>query len=73
MRTPRGVVLWVAAGCAIVLAVLGVGALLQYLAADVEQRPQLIALLGQGAPAVLFGTALPLAALGMGANWLYRR
>ena len=73
MRTPKGLVLWVAAACVAVLAVLAIGALLQYLAADAEQRPQLLALLNQGAPAVFFGTGLMMALAGMAASWLYRR
>ncbi len=73
MRTPKGIVLWVAAAGAGVLIVLAVGALLQYLAAEAEQRPQLAALLGQGAPAVFFGTALLMVLAGMAASWLYRR
>jgi DNA polymerase-3 subunit epsilon len=73
MRTPKGVLLWVAAACAAVLLALGVGSVLQYLAADVEQRPELIALATQGAPAVFFGIALLMVVFGMGASWLYRR
>jgi len=73
MRTPKGVILWVTAACAAVLLTLAVGAALQFLAADAEQRPQLIALAVQGAPAVFFGVAILMAAFGAGASWLYRR
>ena len=73
MRVPKGVAVWVAAGSAGVLAVLGVGAALQYLAADPEQRPQLLALLAEGLPVVLFGTVVLMSLAGMAASWLFRR
>jgi DNA polymerase-3 subunit epsilon len=73
MRVPKGVSLWVGAACGSVLATLGIGALLQYWAASPEQRPQLIALVADGAPVVLFGTAILMVLAGMAANWLFRR
>jgi DNA polymerase-3 subunit epsilon len=73
MRQAQGVFLWVLAACAAVLVVLGVGATLQYLAADVAQRPQLIEVAGSGAPAVLFGMAIMMLVAGIWASWLYRR
>ncbi len=73
MRAPKGAWVWVLAACLAVLVVLGVGALLQYLAADPEQRPRLIALVRQGAPVVFFGTAIMMAVAGMIASWLFRR
>jgi DNA polymerase III subunit epsilon len=73
MRSLKGAWLWVLAGSASVLAVLGVGALLQYLAASPEQRPQLTALLGESAPTVLFGTVILMVIAGMAASWLFRR
>ncbi len=73
MRPPKGAWLWVLAACMAVLAVLGIGALLQYLAADGTQRRQLIALVRDGAPVVVFGTAIMMTVAGMVAMWLFRR
>jgi DNA polymerase-3 subunit epsilon len=73
MRTPKGAVIWVGVACTAVLAVVAVGAALQYLAADDEHRPQLLSLLTQGAPAVFFGLAVMMAVMGSAASWLYRR
>jgi len=73
MRPPKGVAVWVAAACGGVLAVLGIGAALQYWAADPVQRPQLIALVAEGLPVVLFGTVILMVLAGMAASWLFRR
>jgi len=73
MRTPRGVAIWVAAASGGVLAVLGIGATLQYWAAGDEQRPQLIGLVGEGLPVVFFGTVILMVLAGMAASWLFRR
>lgn len=73
MRTPRGVAIWVAAASGGVLAVLGIGAALQYWAAGAEQRPQLIALVGEGLPVVFFGTVILMVLAGTAASWLFRR
>jgi DNA polymerase-3 subunit epsilon len=73
VRTPKGLLLWVAVACAVVLATIGIGAALQYLAADVEQRPQLLSLVAQGAPVVFFGLAVLTVSFGAAASWLYRR
>jgi DNA polymerase-3 subunit epsilon len=73
MRFPKGVALWVAAACAGVLAVLGVGAALQYWAAAPENRPHLIEVVGEGVPVVVFGATLLMAFAGMTASWLFRR
>jgi len=66
-------VLWAGAAGGAVLAVLGTGAALQYWAAADEQRPQLIALVGDGLPVVFFGTAILMVLAGMAGAWLFRR
>jgi len=73
MRVPKGIARWVIAACAGVLAVLGIGAALQYLAAAPEQRPELIALVGDGLPTVFVGAVILMVAAGMTASWLFRR
>jgi len=73
MRTPKGSLLWSAAGAGSVLAVLGIGAALQYWAATPEHRPHLIELVGEGLPVVVFGTAILMVLAGTLASWLYRR
>jgi DNA polymerase-3 subunit epsilon len=73
MRTPKGAALWAAAAAGGVLAVLGIGAALQYWAAGAEQRPELIALVGEGLPVVFFGTVVLMVLAGMVASWLFRR
>jgi len=73
MRVPKGVALWVAATCAGVLAVLGIGAALQYWAAAPENRPHLVEVVSEGLPVVFFGTAMLMVFAGMAASWLFRR
>ena len=73
MRTPKGSLLWSIAGAGSVLAVLGIGATLQYWAATPEQRPHLIELVGEGLPVVVFGTVILMVLAGTLASWLYRR
>lgn len=73
MRAAKGAWLWMLAGSAGVLAVLGVGGLLQYLAAGPEQRPELLAIARDGAPVVFFGVALLMVVAAMAAGWLFRR
>jgi len=73
MRAPKGIALWVGAASASVLLVIGIGAVLQYVAAGAENRPHLIEVVSDGLPAVFFGTAILMVAAGMGASWLFRR
>ena len=73
MRAAKGAWIWVLAACAAVLSVFGVGAGLQYWAASPENRPHLLEVVGEGLPAVIFGTAILMVVAGMAAAWLYRR
>jgi DNA polymerase-3 subunit epsilon len=73
MRAPKGIALWVGAASGGVLLVIGIGAVLQYLAASAENRPHLLEVVAEGLPAVVFGTAILMAAAGMAASWLFRR
>lgn len=73
MRAPKGVAIWVAAASGGVLAVLGIGAALQYWAAAPDQRPHLLEVVSAGLPVVFFGTVILMVLAAMAASWLFRR
>lgn len=73
MSALPGSLLWIAAGCAAVLALLAAAAALFGIGVSAADRAVLRALAADAAPVLAYGTAMLLVAVGAAARWLYRR